>query len=304
MARKGETRAQLLQEAKDNFKRCVAWESYARKNWLDDYKFANADAVNAYQWPNDVRRNREIDQRPCLTINKIRQHNMLILNDMRENKPSPKVIAVGDSSNKRSAEVFEGVIRHIEDISNANDVYQTAANFQVQAGIGYWRVATAYAEAESLEQEIYIRRIADPLSVYVDPDIRELDGSDAKFGFVFENMLREEFNRRWPKYKDAVRNDTLNEDNWVDSNHVRVAEYIRIVEEKDTLVFMPGNEQPVRETVLRTLGAGKLYNEISRDPETKRRTVINRTVEWYLIGGGEIVLEEGVLPGSFVPIVR
>ena len=67
---------EIIREARERFKRCQDWESSCRVLFDDDYKFANADADNGYQWPNDIRKSRAIDNRPALTINKTRQHNL------------------------------------------------------------------------------------------------------------------------------------------------------------------------------------------------------------------------------------
>lgn len=62
----------IVHEAQKRFKRCQDWESKARDNFIDDYKFANGDSENGYQWPNELRKTRAIDNRPALTINKTR----------------------------------------------------------------------------------------------------------------------------------------------------------------------------------------------------------------------------------------
>ena len=130
----------VIAEAQRRFKTCEEWESRARKLFLEDIKFANADSDNGYQWPNEIRRNRDVDERPCLTINKTREHNLQIINDAKQNKPRCTVRPVGNGATYEASQVFEGIFRHIEYISNASVAYDTATSFQVQGGIGYWRV--------------------------------------------------------------------------------------------------------------------------------------------------------------------
>ena len=84
----------IIAEAQRRFKQCETWESRARKLFLDDIKFSNGDSDNGYQWPNDIRRNRDVDERPCLTINKVHQHNLQIINDAKQNKPRAAVVPV------------------------------------------------------------------------------------------------------------------------------------------------------------------------------------------------------------------
>src|SRR6185295_5440028 len=113
---------------------------------------------------------------------------------------------------------------------------------QVKTGIGYWRVVTEYAGDDSFDQELFIRRIRNPLTVYLDPDIKELDGSDAKFGFIFDDMRREDFNRKYPAFKDQVSNSVLGQGDytsWCTNDSVRVAEYYYVDYEKDMLIALP-----------------------------------------------------------------
>ena len=122
--------AKIMTEMKERFDRTASWESTARQRWVEDYKFANGDAENQYQWPNAIRRSRDIDQRPCLTINKVRQHNLQIINDGRQNKPSVKIRATGYGSSVDSSKIYNGIVRHIEYRSNADAAYDIARKFQ------------------------------------------------------------------------------------------------------------------------------------------------------------------------------
>src|SRR5205085_2886675 len=76
-----------IKQAKDFFKRASSWEGPARVNFEYDYKFANGDTHNKYQWDNDIVAARELDDKPCLTINKVQQHNLMVINDAKQNKP-------------------------------------------------------------------------------------------------------------------------------------------------------------------------------------------------------------------------
>ena len=55
-----------LAEALEEFKLSEEAESENRKAWIDDVRFARLGE----QWPDGVKRQREIDGRPCLTINR------------------------------------------------------------------------------------------------------------------------------------------------------------------------------------------------------------------------------------------
>ncbi len=300
----------LVTEAHERFKRCQDFEGDFRKLFTDDLKFVNADSDNGYQWPQAMKNRRDSDAKPCLTINKTRQHALMVINEAKENKPQVRVSAVGGDASYESAQVYEGVIRHIEYQSNATDAYDTALDFQVKTGMGYWRVVTDYAGDDSFDQEIYIRRIRNPLSVYLDPDIKEEDGSDAQFGFIFDDMKRAEFERTYPQHKDDVGTGVFDDfSEWCNKDTVRVAEYYYVDYEKDTLIAFPmpmedGGEQEVM--ILLSDMRQKmpdLAKIAMKDDSIRRRTVQRPKVQWCLIAGDQII-DSSEWPGKTVPIVR
>lgn len=293
----------ILDEATRRFKRCVDWEAEAQNLFMADYKFANADSDNGYQWPNDLRQNRDIDSRPCLTINKVRQHNFEIINESKQNKPGINVKAVGNGATYESAQVLAGLIRHIEYQSDAATAYNTATEFQVTAGIGYIRVETDFAADDSFDQEIYIRRVIDPLSIYMDPDAKMLDKSDARFAFVFDDVDQEEFDEKYPEYAGKAGQTALGSaEGWVTSDTVRVCEYFRRAEEKDELLNakLEGMVEPI--TVLASTLPAEVLASVKDHPDTRVREVTRTKVEWYFIVGQEI-MEKKDWAGRYIPIV-
>lgn len=296
--------AKIVAEAKKRFDYCSAREGECRKLFLEDVKFSNGDANNGYQWPNDIQSNRNREKRPCLTINKTHQHNLQIINDAKQNKAAIKIRPVGNEACYEASEVFEGIIRHIEYVSNASDAYDTAVKFQVEGGIGYWRVITDYVDDETFDQEIYIRRVKDPLSVYIDPDISEVDGSDAMFGFIFTDMKREEAREKYPKFKDMMGQNAIgNADNWVDDNHVRVAEYYRRVKKEDHLIAYKHPQTGDQAFILESKLPEDIADAIKNDKTTKYRKVDGYEVEWFLFIGNEIA-DRRPWAGTTIPIVR
>lgn len=316
----------VIYEAKTRFQRCDSWESEARRNYVFDMKFANGDPTNMYQWPEGIARDRGSDMRPCLTVNKTRQHNLQIVNDQRQHPTAIAIRPTGNNATYEAARVLEGVCRHIEVQSNAQNAYSNAAYCQVTGGIGYWRVVTDYASDESFEQEVFIRRIPDPLSVFLDPDIQEADGSDARFAFVFRDMPRDEFDESYGRKADDVRDnvaplgtDGNNQTSVAEAqaeDTVRVMEYFRMVMQPDRLHELD-NGMVVRESEVRnanknaglkqSLGMGDddeldLVDQLQRS-STRSRPVETPVIEWYLIAD-QRVLDRSIWPGKYIPIVR
>lgn len=300
----------IIREAKDRFERANTWEAASRKRFLDDVKFVNGDSDNLYQWPDTVRQSRGIgtrDERPCLTVNKTQQHCGQIINDARQNKTSMKAAPVGNQATYEAAQIIEGLLRHIEYISNAEyDAYITAVKWQVWGGIGYWRIATDYADDDSFDLEIFLRPVPDPLTILCDPDIKQKDGSDMRWAFEFEDLPKDEFKEAFPKYADEVPLAPLgmnSGDSWLRQDHIRVAKYWRAVERPDRLVAIKdpntGRTMIERESVL-----GKhLARAAMDDPATKTREIKDTHVEWFLIVGDKIA-DRGDWAGKYIPIVR
>lgn len=294
----------IIHEAQQRFERCEKWEGEARKHYINDVKFANGDSDNLYQWPDAVRQNRDVDQRPCLTINKTRQHNLMIVNDAKKNKPSVTVRPVSSGASYEAAEAFEGIVRHIEYISNAQVAYDTATTSQVEGGVGYWRVLTDYENDDSFDQEIFIRRIPDPLAVFLDPDCQEMDCSDARFGFIFEDMPRDEFKDEYPDEVAHIAQAALgNGSGWIDQDHVRVAEYYRRIEKKDKLLAFNDPDTGELMTERKSSIPQELYKLLKEDPTFKSRDIIDHQIEWYKIVGDKIIDTKKWL-GKYVPIVK
>lgn len=292
----------LLDGAKKRFERCQRWESTARNNFLNDIKFANADSYNGYQWPNNIRNDRTNESRPTLTINKTRQHNLQIVNDAKQNKTSVTIHPTGDGATYEAAQALEDLVRHVEYQSNAQAAYGQAVTFQVTAGKGFLRVVTDYCGDDSFDQEIFIRPINDPLTVYLDPDAKQADKSDGRFAFIFDDVPRDLFGEIYPQYKNAVPPLTFGTtDDWLDQDHVRVCEYFYVVEDKDSLVSFQNADGQVQIKKLSQVSK-KLMKSVIDDPQTKFRSIVQTVVKWCLIVGQKVV-EKNTFPSRFIPIV-
>jgi len=296
--------AEIIREAKARFERCVAWESTARANALADAKFANGDSVNKWQWDTDVQKKR--GARPMLTMNKTRQHILQIVNDARQHKAQIKVTPVGGHASYEAAQVFSGIVRRIEYQSKAVDAYSTAIYHQVETGIGYVRVVTDYADEETFDLDIYIHRIADQNTVYMDPDAKQYDKSDSNFTFVFVDKPRD-----MSQYKDLVPTSAAldHSDGWNDKDHIREAEYFRRTNNNDKLYRLPDGSSRLesdmdddeRDSMKEAIEAqGDLDDE---DPQKIMvRRVSTPVIEWFKIVGDRIVDREP-WPGRYIPIV-
>lgn len=309
---------ELVKEAKKRYRNCEDWEANARVLFEYDYKFANGDTHNKYQWDADLVNSREDEDRPCLTINKTQVHNLLVINDAKQNKPGVRIRPVGEEASYEGAQIFQELVYHIEYISSAESVYDYATTFQVEAGIGYWRVQTDYISndidkdgARVFDQEIYIRKIKDPRSVFLDPNINEDDGSDARFGFIFEDVPKDLFRETYPDFASIAGSSVLNNtsgDGWITRDNVRVCEYYKKEQKKEIVVAFrdekSNSDIVAKKSDLSPEGLA-LANQLkkARDSSYQERKLLTDNIRWYKIAGDRII-DEGPWLGKYVPIVR
>jgi len=282
--------------------------SDSREDELDDLRFMAGSPDNQWQWPADVLATRgsvqgqTINARPCLTINKLPQHVRQVTNEQRQNRPTGKVIPADDRADVRVAEIFDGMVRHIEYISDADVAYDTACDNQVTYGEGYIRILTEYAREDSFDQDIKIGRVRNSFSVYMDPAIQDPCGADAEWCFITEDVSKADYERMFPDaapisslMSQGVGDQSLSQ--WLSEDMVRIAEYFYYEHEKATLNLYPDNI-----TAFANTPQDKQLKAMFGKP-LRSRVVDRKKVKWVKTNGFE-VLEERDWAGKYIPVVR
>jgi len=282
--------------------------SDSREDELDDLRFMAGSPDNQWQWPADVLSTRgavqgqAINARPCLTINKLPQHVRQVTNEQRQNRPSGKVIPADDNADVQVAEILDGVVRHIEYMSDADVAYDTACDNQVTYGEGYIRLLTEYCNDETFDQDIRIARVRNAFSVYMDPTIQDPCGADAEWCFVTEDILKTEYEHMFPDATpiSSLRSQGVGDQglsSWLQEDTIRIAEYFYCTYERKTLHLYPNNQTAFSRTPAdKQLMA--IYGAPIRTREAKRKKVM-----WMKTNGFD-VLEEREWPGKWIPVVR
>jgi hypothetical protein len=300
--------ASVLATARARLDLAMSALSESREDEIDDLKFYAGSPDNHWQWPADVLATRgavqgqTINARPCLTINKLPQHVRQVTNDQRQNRPSAKVIPVDDDADVEIADIFNGMIRHIEYISDADVAYDTACENQVSYGEGYMRLLTEYCDDNTFEQDIKIGRVRNSFSVYMDPTIQDPTGADAKWCFVTEDLTKDEYARLYP---DAAPITTLQSlgvgdqsiSNWLNEDTIRVADYYYVDYDRATLNQYPGNQ-----TAFNGTPEDKMLRGMFGKPVKSRESDRPR-VKYCKINGYEI-LAENDWAGKWIPVIR
>ncbi|CAB4151241.1 Phage P22-like portal protein [uncultured Caudovirales phage] len=285
-----------IDEAKQFLNLCNDVNSNNRAEALDDVRFAAGD-----QWPVDVQNSRVLESRPCLTINKVDAYIRQICNQQRQQRPRIKVHGMNNESDAKLAEILTGVCRHIEVQSNADAAYDTAFEYAVKMGWGYFRVTTDYQDEDTFEQEIYIKPIDNPFTVYFDPNSQMPDGSDAEKCLITTVMTKKNFKILYPDKDDGSgftsrgTGDVNNE--WVMKEDIRVAEYFYTVKESATLVQLSDGTTAYEDE----LPSKEIMAEAGISIIEKRHSY-RKKIKWCKLTSME-VLEEGTWASKYIPII-
>jgi hypothetical protein len=303
-----DTTSSVLATARSRLDMAIGALSESREDEIDDLKFYAGSPDNRWQWPADVLATRgsvqgqTINARPCLTINKLPQHVRQVTNDQRQNRPSGKVIPADDHADIEVADIFNGMVRHIEYISDADVAYDTACENQVSYGEGYIRVLTEYCDENTFDQDIKIGRVRNSFSVYMDPTIQDPTGADAKWCFITEDVTKDEYQRMYPDSVPITTLQTLgvgdqNLSQWLTEDTIRVADYYYVDYDRTTLNMYPGNVTAFEGT-LEDKQLKAIYGKPKRSRESDRVKI-----KYCKINGYEI-LEERDWAGKYIPVVR
>lgn len=112
-----------------------------------------------------------------------------------------RAVPAGGEANEDTAEILDGLFRHIENISNAKQIYKSATRSAVVTGQAGWRLRTDYVNDESFDQDILIELIPNFNDrVWFDPASEKQDRSDAEWAIVLHAMPCE-------KYEETFGND-------------------------------------------------------------------------------------------------
>ena len=276
----------IIERAKSNYQRDVS-------GWKDVYQAARDDMFflsdDKYaQWDKKDHSSRAGLGRPALTIDQLGQFVHQVANSIRMNTPSINIIPSGSNASVETAEIFKGLIRNIEYVSNADDAYDTASLNSIKSSFGFIRVEHDYVDEKSFDQHLLIKRIVNPLSVCIDVNSTECDGSDARHATIIDSILVSEFKKRYPDAEvSCFEDEKESSDAKKDGDYITIAEYFEIEESESEM----------------GMGEDGAINPTEKDGVYKNKRMIKkRTVNRYVLSGAAI-LEETKFPGKYIPIV-
>lgn len=278
--------ADIIEQAKKHYQAAKdCWDEIYRKA-NQDLKFLSDEQYA--QWDQRDAAARATVGRPVLEVDQLSQFIHQVVNDIRMNTPAIKIIPGGEGSDMETADILSGRIKAIEYKSDADSAYDMAAEFAVKSSIGFIRVDHDYADEEGFNQELKVCRVINPAAVLIDPRSIEVDGSDAKYGFIFEEISLEDFKRRWP---DATplsfgEEDKNKKPGMEDS--IVIAEYFVIEDEQEERGLLDDG-------TVESVTKGKKYKSTRKIKKPK--------VKRYKLAYEDELEPSTIFPGKYIPIV-
>jgi hypothetical protein len=298
MAAKTKDIATIHREAMVLFDNVWNQERDQRKLAIEDMRFAHSEDG---QWEEEAVTKRK--DRPRYTLNRVAGAIDQVCGGQRQNRTQIKVRPVSDGTDD-IAKVEMGLIRNIENKSDAESIYDAAFDETVTCGYGGWRVLTEFTDDDSFEQEVVFSPIKSAASsLFFDPSAQKYDKRDAMWAFYLKDMTLEAFKKAFPGATTTDFSDKIyhsgNCTDWFRDNLVRVAEYwvvdlvpaeialmsdgrvINITEEKDVIYELAAEGITVVDS---------------------RKTQI-RKIHSFIMSGAEIL--KGPMPwaGKYIPLI-
>lgn len=288
----------------------------AQDYWQDTYDKAIEDiefCVNKEaQWDPIALKSRKDAKRPILSINKIMPFVKQQVNALRANKLTLNAIPV-DDTDVAKAEIQDSMLEYVLKSSRADIATDWAYERAVMGGFGFWRITTEYANHKAFNQDIRVKRIENPQSTYLSPEIKDPTGADATEAFTGEWMSKDEFKRQFPKHEPTSANEDNDATDWEVSDTVFVAEYYRIEYEYDTLYQLSNGNTVLKseledsmmlegmaEKEILSAAASMKFNEpleILDERDTQRKRIM-----WYKCSR-DAILDQTEIKADFIPII-
>lgn len=294
----------ILIDAKQRFQQ-------AQSHWMDFHK--EAEDCLLYLGDGDYMDSRYTAARqsaglPILNENHVRpalEHNV---NEFKQSVPAIQVESASDDTNPEFAEQMADMIRTIERDSNAKTHYGTAGWYCIGTGLGFVRVCNEDVPNE-FSQQLCIKPIANPFTVFMDPAHIDPTGSDCEFIFIVDSLTVDEYLRKygsstmatdmsaartsaqgWSEYTAKQQGNQ-----WLTPNTVLVAEYW-MREHSTEMLYEYWDKE---------IGAAKTTTDLDvvagREITNSREQEVH-TIKQFILNDKEI-LDRNEWPGKSIPVI-
>lgn len=275
-----------------------------REQCLQDRRFYS---IPGAQWEGDF--GEQFANKPRLEVNKVHLSVIRIINEYRNNRITVNFQSKEGVENDRLADTCDNLYRADEQRSTADEAYDNAFEESAGGGMGAWRLRAEYEDEEDDENE-YQRICMEPIydadtCVFFNLGAKKQDKSDAKHCYVLTSMTPDAYQEEWNDDPTSWPKDISNSEfDWVTDDAVFVAEYYEIEEKKRTIHVwesVTGEERRISDDELTDEKRQELETLGFNEARTKR--VKKKQVHKYIMSGGGVLSDEGLIAGPNIPIV-
>ena len=123
-----------------------------------------------------------------------------ISGEMDEAQFAIKVSPAGGDATEDTAETYAGIIRNIENISNAPTLYAATGKSMVMAGLDGIEIVQEFLDANTFDQDLIFKPVSDwDNSVWFDLAAVQPDMSDAKWAIKLRMLPAADYKKQFPK---------------------------------------------------------------------------------------------------------
>lgn len=287
------------------FGRIQAAQRDERLQCLEDRRFYS---IAGAQWEGQL--GDQFENKPKLEINKVHLSVIRIFNEYRNNRITVD-FTPSDGGGDQISDTCNGLYRATEKSSSADEAYDNAFEEATSGGIGAWRYRACYEDEEDEDneyQKIAIEAITDAdKCVFFSLDSKRQDKSDAKRCFILTFKTPESYEEEWDDNPVSWPNTIQHyEYDWATPDMVVIAEVYEVEYKKDVVhVFRGplGDEIKVRESELEK-NEDKLQELTATGyKEVRNKKVKTKKIHKYIMSGGRILEDCGVIAGKNIPVV-
>lgn len=295
-------------EALREFDQIQAAVREERLQCLEDRRFY---ALAGAQWEGPL--GQQFENKPRFEFNKVNLAVIRVVNEYRNNRVTVDFTPKDGATNDKLADACDGLYRADEKACTAEEAYDNAFEDIVGGGLGAWRLRSCYEDEEDDEndhQRIVMEPIFDADScVFFDLGAKRQDKADAKRCYVLNAYTPDEYREQFGEDPSSWSKEIMRcEFDWCTPDIVWVAELYRIEEKRATVRYFRGldeNAEDMRVT----------DEDIENDPEmldelaatgfrlVREKKVTRRVVRKYLMSGGKVLEDCGIIPGRCIPVV-
>src|SRR3954471_19305245 len=229
-----------IKDALEWYDRAIGRDQHNRDDYEINQRFLAGD-----QWSEaDTRKRGE----GAVVVNKLDTPVTLIVNQVAQAMPGPKVSRRDAPDTEGAAEVREGILRDIEYVSRAEELYLRQLDNATGGNIGILRLLIDYVADDSMDRELRIGDVADPMMCVFDPEACAPDKSDMKRLILRQPMSFDEYRQKgYGDPEDAHQGFAGTPDNigtWFDlpEKSLWIAEDWTVEYEMKTLLRVAGHE--------------------------------------------------------------